>query len=104
MSLELRADFMESLVERGSDIQWGARPLRRAVSAMVDDPLSDAYLRGQLEPGCIARMVLGEGGEAEVEVHRTPSGDEEHEIVYSHIIDMDASEVVVTDADETVMT
>ena len=104
VSLELRADFMESLVERGSDIQWGARPLRRAVSAMVDDPLSDAYLRGQLEPGCIARMVLGEGGEAEVEVHRTPSGDEEHEIVYSHIIDMDASEVVVTDADETVMT
>ena len=39
VSLELTAGFMERLVEEGSDIQWGARPLRRAVSAMVDDPL-----------------------------------------------------------------
>ena len=105
VSLELTAGFMERLVEEGSDIQWGARPLRRAVSAMVDDPLSDAYLKGRLEPGNVARMVLGEGGEAEVEVLRAPAGEEEeHEIVYSHIIDMDAGEVVVTDADETVMT
>merc|ERR1719245_2548985 len=102
---QLPAGFMERLVEEGSDIQWGARPLRRAVSAMVDDPLSDAYLKGRLEPGNVARMVLGEGGEAEVEVLRAPAGEEEeHEIVYSHIIDMDAGEVVVTDADETVMT
>ncbi len=106
VSLELTADFMERLVEEGSDIQWGARPLRRAVSAMVDDPLSDAYLKGKLDPGCVARMVLGDGGEAAVEVHPAPAvAPEEHEIVYSHIIDLDASEVAALDeVDETVMT
>lgn len=40
----------------------GARPLKRAITALVDDPLSDALLSGALEEGDVARLddVSGE--------------------------------------------
>ena len=34
----------------------GARPLKRAITALVDDPLSDALLSGALEEGDVARL------------------------------------------------
>jgi ATP-dependent Clp protease ATP-binding subunit ClpC len=39
------------LVARGSDPHYGARPLRRAIQHLLEDPLADAMLRGTFQPG-----------------------------------------------------
>ncbi len=49
--LSLSDEAKEFVVKIGSDEQYGARPLRRAVQQYVEDPLSEALLRGAFAPG-----------------------------------------------------
>ena len=49
--LSLADDAKEFLIRHGSDEQYGARPLRRAVQQYVEDPLSELLLRGGMDPG-----------------------------------------------------
>ena len=49
--LALSDDAKEFLVRLGSDEQYGARPLRRAVQQYVEDPLSELLLQGDIPPG-----------------------------------------------------
>ncbi|MCK4698092.1 MAG: NDP-hexose 4-ketoreductase, partial [Dehalococcoidia bacterium] len=39
------------LGEKGYDPVFGARPLRRAIQDLVEDPLSEAFLRGDFGAG-----------------------------------------------------
>src|SRR2546428_5448326 len=39
------------LIEKGFDPQYGARPLRRTIQRMVEDPLSEGLLQGKFHPG-----------------------------------------------------
>ena len=43
---------MDALVAEGYNEAMGARELRRAVTRLVDDTLSDAVLRGEVRGGC----------------------------------------------------
>jgi ATP-dependent Clp protease ATP-binding subunit ClpC len=45
--LELTQAAREFLVEKGTDEKFGARPLRRAIEHLVEDPLSEGILRGE---------------------------------------------------------
>jgi len=49
--LRLRHEAKEFLVRLGSNEEYGARPLRRAVQTYIEDPLAELLLRGNLEPG-----------------------------------------------------
>lgn len=49
--LRLRHEAKEFLVRLGSNEEYGARPLRRAVQQYIEDPLAELLLRGGLEPG-----------------------------------------------------
>ena len=44
--LELTNDAKDYLIKRGSNTDYGARPLRRAIENRVEDPLSEDLLRG----------------------------------------------------------
>ncbi len=46
LSLILGNDAQEFLIEKGYDIEFGARPLRRAIERYVEDPLSEQLLMG----------------------------------------------------------
>ncbi|TMC93939.1 MAG: NDP-hexose 4-ketoreductase, partial [Chloroflexi bacterium] len=39
------------LLEKGFDAQYGARPLRRTIQRMVEDPLAEGLLQGKFHPG-----------------------------------------------------
>lgn len=39
------------LLEKGTDIKFGARPLRRAIQRYIEDELSEMILRSQLLDG-----------------------------------------------------
>jgi ATP-dependent Clp protease ATP-binding subunit ClpC len=47
LTLELDQSAKDFLIEAGTDEKFGARPLRRAIENKVEDPLSEAILRGE---------------------------------------------------------
>lgn len=50
VSLSAEEGAVELLARSGGDREYGARPLRRAVSSLVEDPAADLVLRGALGP------------------------------------------------------
>jgi ATP-dependent Clp protease ATP-binding subunit ClpC len=47
LTLELDQAAKDFLIEHGTDEKFGARPLRRAIENKIEDPLSEAILRGE---------------------------------------------------------
>ena len=41
----------EKIAEDGFDPQYGARPLRRAIQKLIEDPLAEEFIRNAPEPG-----------------------------------------------------
>ena len=63
LTLELAAEAKELLLERGTDEKFGARPLRRTISSLVEDPLSDDILRGVYKDKSVVRISVETVGE-----------------------------------------
>ena len=53
-------DAKKFLLEKGTDIKYGARPLRRAIQRYLEDALSDMILRGDLLNGQTVDVTAGE--------------------------------------------
>ena len=62
LSLNLDEEAKEFLVEKGFDPAMGARPLRRAIQRYIEDPLSDAVLRAEMEPGSTIEVTRAQVG------------------------------------------
>ncbi len=60
IQLELSSEAMEFLIENGSNLEMGARPLRRAVERFVEDALSEVLLKGELEDSDQVNAQLSE--------------------------------------------
>jgi len=66
ITLTLSDEAKEFLIEKGSDLDYGARPLRRAIEQFVEDPLSEELLRGNFE------------GKNVVTVNAVTTGEQKH--------------------------
>jgi len=51
VALEVTAKAKDLISNKGYDPDFGARPLRRTIQNLVEDPLSEALLRGEFMPG-----------------------------------------------------
>ncbi len=60
-------DAKDMLVEKGYDPQYGARPLRRTITNLIEDPLAEGLLQGKYRPGDIVEAVV-RNGTVELEV------------------------------------
>ena len=49
--LEITDAAKNLVADRGFDIQYGARPLKRAIQSEIEDPLSEMLLREEAKPG-----------------------------------------------------
>lgn len=49
------------IIEKGYDPNYGARPMRRAVERLLEDPLAEALLRGDIKEGYSVQAYLPEG-------------------------------------------
>jgi ATP-dependent Clp protease ATP-binding subunit ClpC len=58
LNLVLTDNAKEFLVTKVSNLDYGARPLRRALEQRIEDPLSEELLRGAFE-GCDTIVVTG---------------------------------------------
>ncbi|WP_199458082.1 MULTISPECIES: ATP-dependent chaperone ClpB [unclassified Marinobacter] len=51
MKLEIAEDAMQLLAEVGYDPVYGARPLKRAIQRLIENPLAQKLLKGEFMPG-----------------------------------------------------
>jgi len=58
--LELTPETKDYIADKGYDVQFGARPLKRAIQKYLEDELADVVLSGELEPGDTILMELNE--------------------------------------------
>ena len=48
-TLDLSAKPIEQIATEGYDVQYGARPLRRAIQRIIEDPICEMLLTGDDE-------------------------------------------------------
>jgi ATP-dependent Clp protease ATP-binding subunit ClpC len=63
VAIELTDEAKDLLVDKGHDPAMGARPLRRAIQRVIEDPLADFVLGRSLEPG--STIIVSRKGETE---------------------------------------
>ncbi|MGO1232142.1 MAG: ATP-dependent chaperone ClpB [Marinobacter sp.] len=61
MKLELGDEAMQLLAEVGYDPVYGARPLKRAIQRMIENPLAQKLLQGDFLPGDTIRTTVNDG-------------------------------------------
>ncbi len=72
--LVLSAALKEHLVEKYSDAKMGARPLKRALQTVVEDPLAEEILRQKIGPGSTVTVGYA-GGKVTFKVKRKQDGE-----------------------------
>lgn len=58
--LEVSDDAKKYLLEKGTNLKFGARPLRRAIGRYLEDEISEKILKGEIQNGQTIRVNLNE--------------------------------------------
>lgn len=61
ITLTIAESARSIIIEKGYDPTYGARPMRRAVERLLEDPLAEALLRGDIKEGFTVQAYLPEG-------------------------------------------
>jgi ATP-dependent Clp protease ATP-binding subunit ClpC len=61
LCLQLTQAAREMLASKGYDPDYGARPLRRLIQSLVEEPLSDDLLAGRFQAGDVVSLDVREG-------------------------------------------
>jgi len=68
LEIELSDDSKEFLIKKGSNTDYGARPLRRAIESFIEDPLAEELLKGEFNGKDTIRVSVKEvGGKKQLE-------------------------------------
>jgi len=67
------------LMEKGFDAVFGARPMRRAIQNLIEDPLAEGLLHGRFQPGDIV-VVDRAGDDLTLETKQGVSAQEEEKV------------------------
>ena len=63
LDLDITTGAIDLLSEQGYDPQYGARPLKRVIQRMLQDPLAIQILEGKFPEGSKIRVDVGSNGE-----------------------------------------
>ena len=65
MTINLTKEASKYIAKEGTDLSFGARPLRRAIQRLIEDPISEQILEGKWTSGSVidVDLVKGEDGE-----------------------------------------
>ncbi len=58
MSVSISEAVIDYILEKGYDVKYGARPLRRTIQRLIEDELSEAYLMGKYKSGSRIEVVI----------------------------------------------
>jgi ATP-dependent Clp protease ATP-binding subunit ClpC len=51
ITIEMKKSAKELLLEKGYDSAMGARPMRRCIQNLIEDPISEKLISGEVRPG-----------------------------------------------------
>src|SRR5262249_16231545 len=72
LALVLTDEAKDLIIEKGSSLEFGARPLRRAIEHLVEDPLAEKLLHGAFEgKSTVTVRVVEEDGEKKLTFEAT---------------------------------
>lgn len=69
ITLALSQEALSLIIKNGYDPQYGARPMRRAIERLLEDPLAESLLRGDVKPGDKIEAVETDGTETLAFLH-----------------------------------
>ena len=69
ITLALSPEALNLIIKNGYDPQYGARPMRRAIERLLEDPLAESLLRGDVKPGDKSEAVETDGTETLTFLH-----------------------------------
>ena len=81
LKLRLSDGAKELIIRKGSNTDFGARPLRRSIENYVEDPLSEELLKGEFQGKDTIVVDVKEVGGKKQLVFKGVSGDEEADAV-----------------------
>ena len=58
--IDLSEEAKEFVATKGYDVQFGARPLKRAIQNYIEDGISDIIVNGSLPLGSVIHITLKE--------------------------------------------
>ena len=61
ITLDVSYEAKQYLADKGTDLKYGARPLRRAIQKHIEDELAEMVLRGQITSSQIVYVYLEDG-------------------------------------------
>ena len=61
-TIKISKKAKEFVANKGFDPQYGARPLKRAIQRYLEDPLSEAIIRLEMQPGAKLHVDLNPEG------------------------------------------
>ncbi len=61
IQLVVPEDAKDFLVTKGYDPQYGARPLRRTIQNLIEDPLAELLLQGKFQSGDVVQAIARDG-------------------------------------------
>lgn len=66
ITLEVTESFKDRVVQEGYNPSYGARPLRRAITRLLEDSLAEAMLSGEVREGDTAIVEVDDDGQVRV--------------------------------------
>ena len=84
LHLELEQATKEFLIDKGYNPEFGARPLRRAIEHYIEDPLSEALLRGEFRGKSVIKITVLDDENLKFEGVDDPEAAESKEVVVHH--------------------
>ena len=61
MTLDIAASAKEFILEKGTDLKYGARPLRRAIQRYLEDEIAERILMSEFTNGQTIHVTLENG-------------------------------------------
>jgi ATPases with chaperone activity, ATP-binding subunit len=61
--MEVNDEAKSFIATKGYDVQFGARPLKRAIQNYLEDGLSELIVSSELQQGDVIQVSLKEGGQ-----------------------------------------
>ncbi len=61
LKLEVTQEAKEFLLEKGTDLKYGARPLRRAIQKYIEDEIAERILTGEFSNGKTIKVSMADG-------------------------------------------
>ncbi len=81
LKLELSEQSKEFLIDKGYNPEFGARPLRRAIEHYIEDPLSEAMLRGEFKDKNLIKLDVQDEDNLKLEGFKVEQAIEKEEPV-----------------------